>query len=228
MSSDRIDRIEDAKRAANAAAKQSSGSMDLLKNSTRAAANVMNSGSTSPSGQYTLNTNVTDAQAEQMGAQVTREQFERYMNDFVPYEESAIGSLGDASAQQAASSSIGDAARARASLERMRSRYGTSQTAGQANAEAHQTSLSTSLGALGAVNAGRQLDEDRDYNLMGSMLNLGNNVQSSATNSLTSASANEQQRENAYQSAKASADAAQSQQNAALASTAIMAAAIMM
>ena len=101
---------------------------------------------------YTLNTDVTDEQAEEMAGRVSREQFERYMRMFVPQEQKLIGSLDETQAQDAASTAQADAMRSRAALERMRQRYGTSLTGQQRQAETSQSQRATTLGALSAVN----------------------------------------------------------------------------
>lgn len=163
---------------------------------------------------YRLNTNVSDEQAKQMGASVTREQFENYMNNFVPAENKLIGSLGEDNAEAAAGGAAADAQRSRASLERMRSRYGTKLSGGQQQAEGRQSQNSQTLSTLGARNTGRQLDEDRDFNLRGTLLNIGNNLSSSATSGLAEGATNAQARENSYDRAKAQHSAQKSQQTA--------------
>lgn len=175
---------------------------------------------------YRLNTNISDGQAKQMGAAVTREQFENYMNAFVPTENKLIGSLGNGGAEQAAGGAAADAQRSRASLERMRSRYGTSLSAGQQQAEGRQSRNAQTLSTLGARNTGRQLDEDRDYNLRGTLLNVGRNLSSSGSSGLAEGAINAQKRENAYDQAKASADAQESQNRASAVSSLAMMAAI--
>lgn len=168
---------------------------------------------------FKLNTNISDSQAEKMGARVTREQFERYMNEFAPVERSLIGSLGSGDAAKAAERSTADAERARASLERMRSRYGTSLTADQRSAEDAQFASRTTLNSLGTRNLARQLDEDRDFNLRGTLLNIGNNLSSSAMGGLTDSSNNAAARNNAHNAAMADYQAQRSSQKAQTAST---------
>lgn len=164
---------------------------------------------------YSLNTNISDDKAKEMAATVSREQFERYMNDFVPYENELIGSLGELeNPGRAGRQATADAQRARASLERMRERYGTSLNASQQSAENRMTRLDTTLSSLGARNDNRVASEDRDYALKGQLLNLGNGVRSSAQSSLTGVAANAQARENSYEQAKAQHSAQESQQRA--------------
>lgn len=172
-----------------------------------------------PTGAFKLDTNISDGQAKSMAAQVTREQFERYMNEFAPVEKQTIASLGQGGALVAADNSTNNAKRSRAALERMRSRYGTSLTAGQRGAEDSQFQRATTLSHLGAKNTGRQMDEDRDFNLRGQMLNLGNNINSNAMSGLTDASINAQGRQNAHDQAKAQHSAQKSQQIASTVGT---------
>jgi hypothetical protein len=138
-----------------------------------------------------------------MAGRVSREQFERYMERFAPQEQAMLSTIDDKRATQAASTANADAQRTRAALERMRQRYGTSLTSGQQNAESSQNQRSTALGALSATNTGRQLDEDRRFNLYGTMLNIGNNLSSSATGGLTNSANNAAARERAHDAAKA-------------------------
>ena len=170
-------------------------------------------------GSYKLNTDITDKQAEEMGAQVTREQFERYMTDFAPVEKKLAGSLGEADPQAAGQQATQDAGRARASLDRMRSRYGASLTGGQRQAEDHQAAGATGLSALGAMNTTRQHGEDRDFNLRGGLINIGNNVNASAVGGLTQSAANASARGDAHNSAMANYSAQRSQQKAQTVST---------
>lgn len=155
-----------------------------------------------PDGSYSLNTNVTDKQAENMAGRVAREQFERYMQRFAPQEEAILATQDDAAAQDGAQDAQQNAQRSRAALERMRQRYGVKQTASQGKAEGQQFQQNSTLGSLSAGNMGRQMDEDRRFNLQGNMLNIGNNLQQSAQGGLTTSANNAAAREQAYQSAK--------------------------
>jgi len=171
------------------------------------------SGITSEDGEFKLRTDMSDEDAKKLGAQVTREQFERYMNEFVPRENQLISSLGNRDAFSEGGAQA-DAGRSRAALERMRSRYGTSLSSGQQSAENRQTNNATTLADISGTNAGRQIDQDRDYNLRSSLLNIGNNLSSSATSGLTDAAINEQNRQNAFNRAEAAADAQDAQNTA--------------
>lgn len=155
-----------------------------------------------PDGSYSLNTNVTDKQAEETAGRVAREQFERYMQRFAPQEEAILATQSDTAGQNAGQDAQQNAQRSRAALERMRQRYGVKTSGAQQQAEASNFQRNTTLGTLAAGNMGRQMDEDRKYNLQGNMLNIGNNLQQSAQGGLTTSANNAAAREQAYQSAK--------------------------
>lgn len=154
-------------------------------------------------GSYRLFTDITDKEAEEAAGRVSREQFERYMEMFAPQERKIISSLGETRAQDAASSAQADATRSREALERMRQRYGTSLTGQQRQAENNQNQRALALSSLSATNTGRQMDEDRRFNLQGTMLNIGNNLSSSAMGGLTDSSNNANARKQAHEQAKA-------------------------
>lgn len=163
-------------------------------------------------GSYKLNTNVTDEQAQEMAGRVSREQFERYMEMFAPQEQKMIDSLGENRAQDAGATAQADAARSRAALDRMRQRYGTSLTGQQQQAENSQSQRATTLGALSATNTGRQMDQDRKFNMQGTMLNIGNSLSSSSMSGLTDSSNNANARQQAHDQAKSQYKAQQAQQ----------------
>lgn len=175
-------------------------------------------------GSYRLNTDVSDSEANNMAARVSREQFERYMEDFAPQEESLANSLGNTTAEDAAKDAKKQAVRSREALDRMRQRYGTSMTGQQEQAESRSNQRQTTLGQLSAKNTGRQLDEQRNYNLKGTMLNIGNNLSSSAMGGLTESAQNASARKTQYEQAKDQHQAQQQQQAASAASMIAMAA----
>lgn len=151
---------------------------------------------------YTLNTNVTDQQAENTAGRVAREQFERYMQRFAPQEEAILATQDGIAAQDSARGAQQNAQRSRAALERMRQRYGVKTSGAQQQAESSNFQRNTTLGSLSAGNMGRQMDEDRRFNLQGQMLNIGNSLQESAQGGLTTSANNAASREQAYQSAR--------------------------
>lgn len=165
-------------------------------------------------GSYRLNTDISEDKANNEAARVSREQFERYMEDFAPQENALAGSLGDKTAEQAAEDAKKQSVRSREALERMRQRYGTSMTGQQQQAESRSNQRQATLGQLSAKNTGRQLDEQRNFNLKGSMLNIGNNISSSAMGGLTESAQNASARKTQYEQAKDQHSAQQKQQTA--------------
>jgi hypothetical protein len=63
------------------------------------------------------------------------------------------------------------------------------------------------------------MDEDRNFNLQGTMLNIGNNLSSSAMSGLTQSSNNASARQQSYDQAKAQYSAQKSQQTASTVSS---------
>lgn len=171
-------------------------------------------------GGYTVDTSryagMHDRDFEKLGTTVALEQFERYMTDFAPQEKRLLSSLDNTTAEAAAKSSKKDAERARSALDRMRSRYGTSMTSHQKQAESNQHQRTTTLGGLSATNSARQMDEDRRFNLQGTMLNIGNNLSSTAMSGLTDASTNASARQQQAAANRAQHDAARHQQRAGM------------
>lgn len=165
-------------------------------------------------GSYRLNTNISEDKANNEAARVSREQFERYMEDFAPQENALANSLGDRTAERAAKDAKKQSVRSREALDRMRQRYGTSMTGQQQQTESRTNQRQSTLGQLSAKNTGRQLDEQRNYNLKGTMLNIGNNISSSAMGGLTESAQNASARKTQYEQAKDQHSAQQKQQTA--------------
>ena len=162
-------------------------------------------------------------------ARISKEEFERYIKDFRPTEEATIASLNDSTVGQAMDDSKADAVRARASLGRMRERYGADTTPDQVAAESRKASLSGVLNTVGAGNAAALGDRDRNQQTLAGLLNHGQGLRQQALGNFGSASAMEGARASAnsansaaYQQQK-SANKAQTYQSAAsLATTAAM------
>jgi hypothetical protein len=162
-------------------------------------------------------------------SRISREEFDRYIQDFRPTEQATITSLNDSTVGKAMDDSGADSVRARASLGRMRERYGTDTTPTQAAAESRQASLGGVLNSVGAGNAAALGDRDRKQQTLTGLLNHGQGLRQQAMGNFGSASSLEGARasansanKNAYQQSKA-ADKQQTYQSAAaLASTAAM------
>lgn len=162
-------------------------------------------------------------------SRISREEFDRYIQDFRPTEQATIASLKDSTVATAMDDSQADATRARASLGRMRERYGTDTTPTQAAAEARQASLGGTLSTLGVGNVVALGDRDRTQQTLTGLLNHGQGLRQQAMGNFGSASSLEAARSSANSSNRAAytqqkaADKAQTYQSAAaLAATAAM------
>lgn len=130
-------------------------------------------------------------------ARISREEFERYLEDFRPTEQATIKSLNTSTVGKAMDSSAADAVRSRASLERMRERYGTTATPDQAAGEARQNALSGTLSTLNAGNVAAQNDSDNRQKTLAGLLNVGQGIRQQALGNFGSASSLEGQRASA-------------------------------
>ena len=164
-------------------------------------------------------------------ARISREEFDRYIRDFRPLESKTIDSLRESTVAEAMDTAQKDAVRSRASLARMRERYGTSVTPDQVAAEARQSALGTSLNAIGGGNTAYLGDRDRQKQTLAGLMNVGQELRQQALGNYGSASGLEAQRAQANASNKAAYKQQQSAQKAqtygAVASMAMMAAMMM-
>lgn len=144
-------------------------------------------------------------------ARISRDEFDRYIAQFRPTEQKLIGGLDKSTVQPAMDAAQGDAVRTRASLERMRERYGVDTTPAQAAGEARQNALSGSLATLNAGNTAAQFDTDNRKQTLAGLLNVGQTIRQQALGNYGSATGLEGTRA----SANASNQAAYKQQQAA-------------
>lgn len=163
-------------------------------------------------------------------ARISRDEFQRYMDQFRPLESDLISSLDESTVGKSIDVAASDAVRARASLERMRERYGANVTPFQAAAEARQNALSGSLGELSAANNAVLADRDNRRQSLAGLLNVGQGLRQQALGNFGSAanmegaraSANQVNRA-AYTQQKAANRAATIQSAASLGAAALMA-----
>lgn len=162
-------------------------------------------------------------------ARISRDEFDRYLKDFRPTEQKVIDSLDESTVGKSMNAAQGDAVRSRASLERMRARYGTGTTPAQAAGEARQNALSGALGSLSAGNTAAQYDSDNKRQTLAGLLNVGQGLRQQALGNFGSASSLEGSRasaNSANRTAYTQQKAAEKQQNtqsaAALAAMAAM------
>lgn len=133
-------------------------------------------------------------------ATISKEEFERYVQQFRPLEQTTIASLDESTVGTSMDRAQTDSVTARASLERMRARYGTTTTPGQAAAEARQNALSGSLSELSAGNNAIVSDRDNKLQTLAGLMNVGGTIRQQALGNYSSASG--------LESARTGADAA--------------------
>lgn len=163
-------------------------------------------------------------------ARISRDEFARFTSEYGGTEQSLINSLGNSTVEKSMDSSAADAVRSRASLERMRERYGTNTTPDQAQAEARQSALSGVLNTANAGNTAYVADKDTKLQTLSGLLGVGNTMRQQALGNYSSASGAESARvsaNTAASSANKQASAAQKNQTmqtaASLAAMAIFA-----
>lgn len=154
-------------------------------------------------------------------ARISRDEFNRYLKQFRPIEQQTIASLNDSSVGKSMDLAAADSVRARASLERMRERYGADVSPFQAAGEARQNALSGSLGQLSAGNNALLADRDNRQQTLAGLLDVGGKIRQQAMGNYSSASGLEGARASANQANKT----AYSQQKAANKSATIQSAA---
>lgn len=163
-------------------------------------------------------------------ASISKEQFDRYVEQFRPLEEKTIASLNQNTEGSSMAAAQTDAETARASLQRMRERYGTTVTAAQTAGEARDNALSGSLSSLSAGNNAIVTDRDNKLQTLTGLMNVGNTIRSQALGTFSSASSLESARTSAdaankstYTAQKAAATNSNIQAGASLAAMAAMA-----
>lgn len=164
-------------------------------------------------------------------AKISREEFDRYLTEFRPLEQKTVASLNDSTVGASMDASLKDTVQARASLERMRSRYGVDVSPDQAVGEARQNALSGALGSLSAGNTAAQFDKDNKRQTLAGLLNVGQGIRQQALGGFSAASGMEGQRNSANQqnqAAYAQQKSAQRSQTYGAVASLGMAAAMMM
>lgn len=124
-------------------------------------------------------------------ATISKDEFARYIEQFRPLETKTIASLGESTVDSSMASAESDATRARASLGRMRERYGSSVSPDQAAGEARQNALSGALGTATAGNTAVVADRDNRTQTLAGLMNVGGAIRQQALGNFSSASSAE-------------------------------------
>lgn len=168
-------------------------------------------------------------------ATISKDEFARYVEQFRPLETKTIASLKGSTVDSSMASAGADATRARASLGRMRERYGAGVTPDQAAGEARQNALSGALGQATAGNAAIVSDRDNRTQTLAGLMNVGGAIRQQSLGNFSAASSAEGSRvsadsanKNSYTQAKAANKSSNIQAGASLAATAAIAAMMFM
>lgn len=151
--------------------------------------------------------NVSDPEAAY--AQITRQEYLDYVNNYRDFEEGMIDraqndtSLIDAAREDSAAAS-GIAAGV---SSRNASRYGAALTPAQAQQQTRSLDRANTLGGIQAVGDARIAQREANTRQLSDLINIGQGVNRSSQSQLGSAAANATQRENAYSQAKAASKA---------------------
>jgi hypothetical protein len=151
--------------------------------------------------------NVSDPEAAY--AQITRQEYLDYVNNYRDFEEGMIDraqndtSLIDAAREDSAAAS-GIAA---GISNRNASRYGAALTPAQAQQQTRSLDRANTLGGIQAVGDARIAQREANTRQLSDLINIGQGVNRSSQSQLGSAAANATQRENAYSQAKAASKA---------------------
>ncbi|MAA66209.1 MAG: hypothetical protein CL581_15740 [Alteromonadaceae bacterium] len=170
---------------------------------------------------------VTDP--DQAFADITRQEYLDYVNNFRGFEEQLID-------QAQTDTSLIDQARedievaqglAEGISARNVSRYGTSLTPAQRQQQGVQLQRANTLGGIQSVNDARVAQREANTRLLADLINIGQNVNRSSISQLGSAAADATNRKNAFTAARAQSKANTYQTMATLGSSAILAAAVL-
>jgi len=151
--------------------------------------------------------NVSDPEAAY--AQITRQEYLDYVNNYRDFEEGMIDraqndtSLIDAAREDSAAAS-GIAAGV---SSRNASRYGAALTPAQAQQQTKSLDRANTLGGIQAVGDARIAQREANTRQLSDLINIGQGVNRSSQSQLGSAAQNATQRENAYSQAKAASKA---------------------
>ena len=151
--------------------------------------------------------NVSDPDAAY--AQITREQFLNYKNNYGDFENKLIDDAQNDTSliDQAREDSKSASGLAAGIASRNASRYGASLTPAQQQQQARMLQRANTLGTVQSINDARIAQREANTNKLSDLINIGQGVNRSSLSQLGSAAANETQRQNAYTQARAASKA---------------------
>ena len=154
---------------------------------------------------YTTGNIPTVTDPDQTYADMTRQQYLDFVDNYGQFEEDLINqaqtdtSLIDQAREDTATSQ----AMAKAIADRNISRYGTSLTPAQRQEMQRSISRSNTLGGIQAVSDARLAQRDANQTLLADLINIGQGVNRTSLQQMGSAAADATARKNAYEQAKA-------------------------
>jgi len=159
-------------------------------------------------------------------AQITERDWERYLRDYVPVEDQAIGSLDDMSIIDDARERISEPRRVQKSQQRSfrdARRYGVNVSNAARQDSTANLSIAQAAGDADTMNEARLNQFDRNRSFRNELINVGRGVASGAQDGLGQAAQMQGQRDANNRAAKAQHDAQQMQMLGSLGALAILA-----
>ena len=160
---------------------------------------------------------------EQRNAELIRKKQANYEENYVPQELDLISALDDVSIVDEAKQNTNRTfdLRQQNKVDNLR-RYGLSPNASEQRVIERGTGVARSLNYDQSVNDSRIDQESRNTSLRNSLINIGRGINSDATDAFSSAANRENDRNNAYSTAKAQHSAQNKQTAASLGALALM------
>jgi hypothetical protein len=158
-------------------------------------------------------------------AQMTRDDYNRYVQDYRPFEEKLLN-------QAQTDTTLIDSARENSEIAsglmtgvvaRNAERYGTNLTPAQLQEQARSLDRANTLGAAQSINDARIAQKETNQAAIADLVNIGQGVNRSSLSQMQGAAQSATQRKNAYDSAKAASKAQTYSTIGGLASAAIFA-----
>lgn len=154
---------------------------------------------------YAGGTIPTVSDPDQTFADMTRQQYLDFVNNYGQFEEGLINQAQNDTSliDQAREDVAGAQERARGIAQRNISRYGTSLTPAQRQEMERSLGRSNVLGGIQAIQDARLAQRDANQTLLADLINIGQGVNRTSLQQMGSAAADATARKNAYEQAKA-------------------------